>query len=695
MSLDRRLLSLLAGDAEAIAEVWEMGLRVEAFEEPISARVYSFVTEYWLGSKKKVAPTAFAIETESPGFKVATDVEETASWLARKVLDRAVTNRLQMITMAAAKRMHDDPHAALNTLRESADDATRHLGIAGKEERARIWNALDLKATEQPRWLARSRLPRAAVALLLGDEGIGKSLFWALLITHITTGQPFEGFGVPAREPGLVVLVLTEDDWSSDVRPRLEVAGVDLKMVKVFCSEGDGSGSPVFPRDIHEIEAMDPKPVLVVVDCWLDTVPADKKISDPQQARAVLHPWKELATRTDAAVMLLGHTNRIASANPREKYGATYALRQKCRLTLFAQQGQDGELLIGPEKANGAAIERASIFKVDTKQLFSPSDEHDGKVPHLRYVGASDKTAKEHLAENYATDTDTSGKTDAVAWLAALLGPDPRWSTDVHKAREQEKIGLKRFNTAKIKLRVESKRVDGDGSWFMRLPHHGDRIPDAPPQFPDLLFPLIGNSGSLGRSEGDSPASSNGEGSSSRSEHFSEDPPRSGAESVDLPPEAPSRNNNTPPTSQDIQNTVMREAEGKGNSGGGVPGAVLPSLCGTCVSIPCLCPGNGKAEELPPGKPLSASGADCVTCGEHGDYLNADGLCQSCSIIGPPTAPSSCLEREAVSTNGSSDKRTAHTSAAGVASSQALEGKAQKMTPRSDLVGASTEVNDD
>ena len=201
------------------------------------------------------------------------------------------------------------------------------------------------------------------MTLLLGDEGIGKSLFWALLVTHISTGKAFEGFGMPDREPGLVVLVLTEDDWSTDVRPRLEVLGADLNMVKVFCTEDDGSGSPVFPRDIHIMEAMDPSPVLVVVDCWLDTVPPGKKIADPQQARAVLHPWKELATRTDAAVMLLGHTNRIASANPRAKYGATYALRQKCRLTLFAQEGQDGELLIGPEKANGAAILPASIFR--------------------------------------------------------------------------------------------------------------------------------------------------------------------------------------------------------------------------------------------------------------------------------------------------------------------------------------------
>ncbi len=95
----------------------------------------------------------------------------------------------------------------------------------------RIWDATKLKPAEQPRWLAKSRLPRAVLTLLLGDEGIGKSLFWAVLITHITTGKAFEGFGMPVREPGLVVLVLTEDDWSTDILPRLKILGADLNMV--------------------------------------------------------------------------------------------------------------------------------------------------------------------------------------------------------------------------------------------------------------------------------------------------------------------------------------------------------------------------------------------------------------------------------------------------------------------------------
>jgi RecA-family ATPase len=146
------------------------------------------------------------------------------------------------------------------------------------------WSALDLEPAEQPRWLADSRLPRAATCLLLGDEGIGKSLLWVLVGAHITTGTAFPEFGIPPRSPGRAVLVLTEDDWSTVVRPRLEIAKADLGRIEVICTERDGGGSPIFPRDIKLFDA-EPKPDIVVVDCWLDTVPSNLRVGDAQHAR--------------------------------------------------------------------------------------------------------------------------------------------------------------------------------------------------------------------------------------------------------------------------------------------------------------------------------------------------------------------------------------------------------------------------
>jgi hypothetical protein len=361
----------------------------------------------------------------------------------------------------------------------------------------RLWKATDLKRGAQPRWLALNRLLRAAINLLIGDEGIGKSLLWVWISAAVSTGKAVPEFGIPARDPAHVILVCTEDDWATIVEPRLKVAGADLEMVSVICTEDDGSGAPVFPRDLFLILEADPAPALVVVDAWLDTVPAGLSVRDPQQARQALHPWKELATATDAAVLLLCHTNRVASANARDRYGATIELRKKARLTLFAQQDDEGLLVVGPEKANTAAQIPATTFAIDAVRHFEPTDDHDGVVPRLRHVGESTLTARQQLAANHAAAHGTDAADDAVAWLAAFLAPGPQWSIDVHAAREAAGITEKKLKSAKKRLNVASEREDSDGPWFMRLPQHGG-APEVPQKSPSPDFWTSGTSGPSG-----------------------------------------------------------------------------------------------------------------------------------------------------------------------------------------------------
>jgi hypothetical protein len=143
----------------------------------------------------------------------------------------------------------------LDTARISAaaDRLTRKLAVMSGVELPTLWPATELAAAEQPAFLARDRIVRAAVNLLIGDEGIGKSLLWVWVVAALTTGKSLPEFGIPKRAAGDAVLVLTEDDWSSIARPRLEVAGADLTRIRVLCVEKDGSGSPLFPRDLSLI----------------------------------------------------------------------------------------------------------------------------------------------------------------------------------------------------------------------------------------------------------------------------------------------------------------------------------------------------------------------------------------------------------------------------------------------------------
>src|SRR5699024_6981695 len=131
----------------------------------------------------------------------------------------------------------------------------------------------------------------------------------------------------------------------------------------------------------------------IVLDAFLDTVYAGINMKDPQQARQALHPWSQIATVKRTSVLLLTHTNRVESRNARDKYGITGELRKKARMTLYAQQDDEGHLVVGPEKSNLVGDVPASKFGITSVQYFERAQDSDGTVPILRYLGESDRTA--------------------------------------------------------------------------------------------------------------------------------------------------------------------------------------------------------------------------------------------------------------------------------------------------------------
>jgi AAA domain len=148
-----------------------------------------------------------------------------------------VTHIAASVSTVEAKTGKDaaDHIAAGHTLDDFVDiDLSPPAASEDVCDTPRVWKATDLKPATQPRWLAKGRIQCAATNLLCGDEGIGKSLLWVWVVAAVTTGNAIPKFGIPEREPAQVLLVVTEDDWCSTVRPRLETAGADLGQVSVI-----------------------------------------------------------------------------------------------------------------------------------------------------------------------------------------------------------------------------------------------------------------------------------------------------------------------------------------------------------------------------------------------------------------------------------------------------------------------------
>lgn len=464
--IERKVLSRMMGAAD-MAAIAAIGMSANVFEDLTCRAAFGWMVEYWQDYGKP--PTAVIMEREFPTLKLFEKVEESTEWMTSALQQRLVVNRVQDAVITASGTLNMDPEGTVASLRDALNAIIDQAGRTAADGASRLWAADDLRPAAQPRWLAKNRLPRGAVSLLVGDEGIGKSLFWVYLAAAVTTGKPLFEFDVPRRDPAQVFVAVTEDDWSTTVRPRLEVAGADLSMVRVICADEDGSGAPEFPRDLGLIANADPAPALVVVDAWLDTVSSKLQVKDPQQARQALHPWKDVATTTDAAVLLLTHTNRVASANTRDKYGATGELRKKARMALFAQRDDDGNLVIGPDKANTAASVMASKFTVRGVAHFAATEDHDGTVPLLEYVGETDQTAPQLVAQAHAAGHGSGARDEVVEWLMGELVNGARWQTDLVEAASAAGYSIHQLKRYKLRAGAESKKDGESAAWFWRL----------------------------------------------------------------------------------------------------------------------------------------------------------------------------------------------------------------------------------
>ncbi len=284
----------------------------------------------------------------------------------------------------------------------------------------KIWKATDLAPSKPVEWLARHRVPRGNVTVMVGDEGIGKSLYWVWLVVALTTGQGCPRAGIPVGKPRHVLLFLAENGWQDMDRPRLEVAGANLDYVHVIATHEDGTGAGTFTGHTQRlIEDMPIKPALIVADPWLDTVPGSFNVKDGQHAKQAIRPWRELAVKHNAGVLLVAHTNRMSSASPRDKYGATAELRKTARMTLYAQQDDEtGYLTVGPEKSNLVP----PGMKADQFQFHaSTPDGFTDSVPFLGYVGQAEHTAAELIEEKFAAEK-SAGSPETVEAKDVILG---------------------------------------------------------------------------------------------------------------------------------------------------------------------------------------------------------------------------------------------------------------------------------
>lgn len=344
----------------------------------------------------------------------------------------------------------------------------------------------ELPPAKPAKWLGIGWIPRSEITVLVGAEGIGKSLLWVRIAAAVTTGRPLPEMQIPQRNPATVAVIVSEDG-RSEVEARLKLAGADMENILWFGPEEDGTGAPAFAghdgggpmrKLADDIRELDEPPAFLVVDAWLDTVDGGLQVKDGQQARAALAPWKKFATHFGTAVMLLTHTNRLTGASTRDRMGSTAVLRQKARMVLFADRPDDDleHIYVGPDKANNTGILNALMFTKRVEQVrqravddLGTSAVLDSPVDVGQTIQAEIRSWEEQQKQANRKPTKADQAAEAIRGLFESRGVDEIPTPDVD--RHLKVLG---FSDSAIRhgkpLAGESDGPRGlQGQWFFRL----------------------------------------------------------------------------------------------------------------------------------------------------------------------------------------------------------------------------------
>lgn len=329
--------------------------------------------------------------------------------------------------------------------------------------RSSLRGATDMALSERFECLVPGLLPLRHLAFLAGDEGIGKSTFGLYLASVVTSGKGDSGLKIPAGNARRVYLYSTEDDWGTTTSPALKAMGCDFENLSLFFDDIDGMSYPRLGpnviKDIFEDSECYGDPALIIVDNFIDTLPANVQQSNPEQLRSVLRQWREIAKRLNAAVLCLHHTNRSGSGNSRDQWAGSSEYRKSVRVALMAKDNEDGTFTVGVDKSNVLLGRRAVIMKntsTPTSLLYRGEEEPETVEVHtVEYVGESGRSIAE-LVEDKA-DGDMGGEERAEALRAFLISLSARGGS---ATRRELCNGLKEegYSDRKIKQAINTAK---------------------------------------------------------------------------------------------------------------------------------------------------------------------------------------------------------------------------------------------
>lgn len=304
-------------------------------------------------------------------------------------------------------------------------------------------------------WFWEDMVPYGMMTLLVGDPGLGKSLFTIYLAA------------TASREGASSILLSAEDHKGATIRPRLEAADADLELVHHIEVRRDGMEDGLrLPEDGDKLDTLirGTKARLLVVDPLSAHLAEGINSWSDQSVRLALAPLHRAAEKRRCAVVIVAHLNKGGGQQPLYRTGGSIGIPAAVRSALLLDrdpndpEGERGsQRVLAHIKCN---IGHPSVSRTCEVKTVALSGEEAVEAAYLEINGFSKVSGHELLN----TDREAaSQRHNAEEFLVEELSDGPRPTADLKAAAKDAGHSWRTVERAKERLEVKAQRVGGKG----------------------------------------------------------------------------------------------------------------------------------------------------------------------------------------------------------------------------------------
>lgn len=305
-------------------------------------------------------------------------------------------------------------------------------------------HTFDEIAEEKVGWLWKPYIAFGKITVIQGDPGNGKTTLALAIAALISKRMQMPTGGAPSFI-GNVIYQSGEDNPQDTIKPRLVACGADCS--KIAFIEADGNLNP----EMLEEAIAGTNSKLVVLDPLQAFLTEKQDITRTKNMRPILRDLGNVAARTGAAIVIIGHMNKG------EKSKGIYRGLGSIDITAAARS----VLLIGKRK-NDPTTRFMTQIKNNLLAFGKSISFTISGTGSIEFLGECDISEEELLSTTLPKQTKLE---TAKELITSMLSDGDKKSNEIYDACLNAGISSATMQTVKKKMGIKSVRKIDDWYW--------------------------------------------------------------------------------------------------------------------------------------------------------------------------------------------------------------------------------------